>query len=132
MKTVKNHRKWISIILCFTVIFQSCRAYYKKPASLEQAVETQKRVRIETHDKRILRFKQVIYEDGKFYGLKMVNGQLERTEISPNNLKGVRLHNKGKSIVLGILTPIIVVGSILFIGLSTANWGPSGNFNWQW
>ncbi len=122
MKAIDKQIKLISLLLSVLILFQSCRVYRHKPVSLDEAVVAQKRVKIKTEEGKTLKFKKVVFEDGKFYGVNKNRGEIEKTILSSGDLDKVRLHNKTMSIVYGI----IITYGIAFI-IAVATW--SFNFN---
>lgn len=125
MKTIRSNVKSFAILLSILFLYQSCRVYHSKPVSLDQAVREGKRVKIHAKDNKIFKYKKIVCENGKFYGVK---NKSKRVLIDSIMVKKVRLHNKGLSIVLGIATSIIIVATVFAIGFSTGSTGSSWNF----
>ncbi|AOW21638.1 hypothetical protein [Urechidicola croceus] len=124
MKTIKKQLRFWVFVLSSVIMIQSCRVYHKETVTLDEAIQKQKRVKIITNDDQKYKFKKVVFEDGLFYGVSMKKGKEVKTQLKVEELKKVRLHNKKMSIIYGILTPIVVIFGVLYIGFS--NWkGPN-------
>ena len=118
MNTILKRSKTITFILTIFILFQSCRAYNWHSASIEEAAKDGRRVKIKTKGNKTLKYKRVIYEKDKFYGLKRKG---ERILIDPNNIKKVRLQNKTVSIIKTVTAGFF--GSVVIYALCC--WTPS-------
>ncbi len=94
---------------------QSCRVYHQTGVSLEEAVKSEKRVKIKTTKDKVFRLKKIEIIEQEYYGVLRSGNAIIRTPLNPKNLKSIRLHNKALSIILGITIPITVfVGLIIY------------------
>lgn len=92
------------------ILFQSCRVYNRYPVSIDDAVKSEKRVKIKTTGNRTLKFTKLISEDGNYYGIKSNknSGQYVKTLLIKEELQNIRLQNKALSIIYGIVVPLLV------------------------
>lgn len=74
MKTLQKWLKTIALFLSGLILFQSC-ATYKTPVTLEQDAQEEKTVKIITSTDDTYKYKYIVYEDGKFYGVKNNPGE---------------------------------------------------------
>jgi len=114
MKAIKKQIKPIALIFGALILFQSCIAYKQTSVSLEQAVESEKKAKIETKGNQVLKFKRIGFEDEKFYGIKKIKGEMVKIPLDSMGIEKVMLHDKTLSTVLTIALPIgIIVGTAL-------------------
>ncbi len=119
MKTIREQISLLSSIFIMLIFFQSCRVYHSKHVPLEEAVKSEKRVKIKTKEQKTLKFNRVVLEEGQFYGIKVKGKQINKTLLKIEDLKKVRLHNKTMSIILGIAVPVITIAGIFVIAISS-------------
>ena len=123
MKTIKKQIKLIALIFSVVMLFQSCKAYYKDSVTLEQAVNEHKRAKVETVTKQTYKFQSISFENGQYYGIKMVKGETVKIPIDQANISKVRLENKSLSVMgeigliaLGVFVIIVAVAGIALSG----------------
>jgi hypothetical protein len=98
MKALKKWLKTIAFFFISIMMFQSCVAYQGTSVSLEQAVREQKRTKIKApNDIFYFKFKQIVFEEGQFYGLKKVKGETVKIPIDKNEVYKVFIQSKNKS-----------------------------------
>lgn len=109
MKRFRRQFKTISLLLSLLTLFQSCRVYHRDSVTLDHAVKQEKRVKIKTIDNKTLKFKKLIYEEGKYFGIKPSTfmDTVYKVPLDQSKLQNIRLHNKALSIVYGISITII-------------------------
>lgn len=98
------------------MLFQSCRVYQHKPATLDQAISEGKRVKIRTFDNKTYTYKTIEKVDGVYFGVKNKRKEQVRTPIDESEIKKVRLHNVTMSIVYGVLIGSITILMALIVG----------------
>jgi len=64
MKTLKKQFKSVALILSMLILFQGCTVYKSVPISLEQAVQNESKVKVETKDNRTMKFNRIGIENG--------------------------------------------------------------------
>ena len=112
MALLKTSFRTISLFFLTLTLLQSCVAYQNTPVSLLQAEESKKRVKMKTSSNETYTFKQIILEEGQFYGLKKEKRELVKIAIYDAGTNEVFLHSKSKSTWITltvIVVPLIVV-----------------------
>jgi len=132
MKTLGHHLKWIAIILSTLLVFQSCRVYHSKTATVEEATLFSQHIKIRSTSDETYRFKTLLREDGKLYGITWRKGSTARKLseqivlvsvsgkdkhevkilLDENAIREYHLQNKTMSILIPILIPVILAALI--------------------
>ncbi len=122
--------KPVAVFLSILVLFQSCKAYYKQPVTLDEALRNDiKRVKVITKDDREFVFDSIYIAHDKLYGhLLAIKGKnsIEKVGVSirKESIKEIHLYNKGKS---RRLTALVILGiPIGIIGLAFGIWAAQG------
>ncbi|MFT5252327.1 MAG: hypothetical protein ACI87N_001334 [Flavobacteriales bacterium] len=115
--------KFISTILVFMLLLQSCTVYQKTAVTLDEAVASNRKTLITKTDGAKLKVKRVEQIDGTFYGIAKVEGKTEKIILVENDIKTVRVLNKtattfgnigivaGSTIVIFTIVAIVAIGS---------------------
>lgn len=115
--------KFISTILVFTLLLQSCTVYQKTAVTLDEAVASNRKTLITKTDGAKLKVKRVEQIDGTFYGIAKVEGKTEKIILVENDIKTVRILNKtattfgnigiiaGSTIVIFTIVAIVAIGA---------------------
>ncbi len=114
MNKIKKNTLAISLVLASLVLFQSCRIYNSEHVTLDKAVAVGEGVKIKTNDGQILKYKMIIADSNQYYGLNKRRGKVERSLLSMETIKYVRLYNKTDSTVFSILGVGLLLGVIAF------------------
>jgi len=141
MKTLGHHLKWIAITLSMLLVFQSCRVYHSKTATVEEATLFSQHIKIRSTSDETYRFKTLLREDGKLYGITwrkgstarklseqivLVSAGKDKDEVKilldENAIREYHLQNKTMSILIPILIPVILA-ALMFV---VAVYGGSG------
>ena len=80
MKT--TNLKYIAIALSGLMLLQSCRVYHKAPVSVDEAVATNKMVKVYTTENKKFVFKKLVKEEDKIYGISTLH-ELNKNEFAP-------------------------------------------------
>jgi len=134
MKTLGHHLKWIAIILSTLLVFQSCRVYHSKTATVEEATLFSQHIKIRSTSDETYRFKTLLREDGKLYGITWRKGSTARKLseqivlvsagkdkhevkilLDENAIREYHLQNKTMSILIPILIPVILAALIFVV-----------------
>ena len=119
MKNLKNQFRLISLFFTILILLQSCRVYHRDSVSLQQAIKEEKRVKIKTVDNKILKFKRVIYEDGRYYGIKPSTFmyKIYKIPLDESYIRSIRMHNKTLSVIYGVgfTLVIILIGAYVLV-----------------
>ena len=108
----------VALFLTMIFLLQWCKAYYKEPVSIEQAIRSDKRqVKVITNDGRKYVFDSIYYKNDKVYGHLKVKNKSELM-IPEESIKEIHLVNITKSRILTALTIIIPVGIFLAFQLA--------------
>lgn len=85
--------------------------------TLDHAVKQEKRVKINTLDNKTLKFKKLIYDEGKYYGIKPSTfmDTVYKVQLDQNKLQSIRLHHKGLSVIYGVGLSIVITYMIAII-----------------
>lgn len=90
MKKLRKKLRLVTLFLSGLILFQSCSTY-KVPTSLEQATQAEKPVKIITVDDETYKYSYIIYEDGKFFGIKDNPGESVKFPIDIEEIKAVMM-----------------------------------------
>ena len=138
MKPLDKHLKPIALFLALIFLVSSCRVYHSKTVSVDEAVQSSKRIKVNSYNNEIFKFKQFQKEDGRLYGITRKNSytakklshqilgeNIDRKYVNillPDTLlKEIHLHDKTLSILIPVMIPIsIIVGILITGGHSTA------------
>lgn len=63
---IRNIRNF-SFLLGKLILFHGCKVYLNESVSLQHAVGSGKRTKIETNYNQKLRYYKIVYEDGRYY-----------------------------------------------------------------
>jgi len=142
MKTMRLYLKKISIFLMFLITFQSCSVYHSKTATIDEAVQSNNKVKVITVSNDILKLHKLKLEDGQIYGVlkkgsetaerladqgsvKYSDSKYERIKLNENKIKEIHLKNKTLSTVLAIAIPAVGVAVLFVILYNTVDVGSS-------
>ena len=131
MKTIKKQFRTVSLLFGVIIMLQSCTVYKSTAVTLDQAAKTENKVKIKTKSNNTLKFKRVDFEDGKYYGVKKVNGASLKTPLEENNVSLIRVKNKTLSTVLSIGVPVVVVGGLTAIAAASCCGIDLSNVDWN-
>ena len=130
MKT--NNLKWIAIALSALMLLQSCKVYFKDTATLDEVVESQKRVKLKTNFNETYQFDRLQREEGLIYAYTKsksdtaenlsdngVEGKLDgkylKVQLKDETIKEYHLQNKFSSTVINIAIPVLILSGAVFI-----------------
>lgn len=139
MKTMRLYLKKISIFLMFLITFQSCSVYHSKTATIDEAVQSNNKVKVITVSNDILKLHKLKLEDGQIYGvlkkgsetaeklsdqgvIKYSNSKYEKIPIKESSIKEIHLKNKALSTVLSITIPVVGIAAIFAIILNSSSY----------
>jgi len=132
MKTIRSCLKPISILLMFLITLQSCTVYRSNTVTIDEAVQSENKVKIKTSSKDTYEFEKLKKENDQIYGivksgslsakkladkgyLKEVAGKYVTILIENDLIDEIYLKNIPLSKTLTIAIPI--VGSLALLGL---------------
>lgn len=133
MKKASSSAIIILKLFCVIFLFHSCTIYRARNAGIVKAVEVGSKVKLETKDNQVYKFKKLGRDENGLFGLAARNSKAAKKlaeDIVDNNMRGrfvkigidensveeVRLKNKTVSVLVPILiTFTVIVGLIVFI-----------------
>jgi len=119
MKTIKKQLKSIALILSVLILFQGCTVYKSTPITIEQATKEEQKVKILTKNNVKLKFKKIVVENEKLYGVRKVDGRDIKLVLDRDSIDTIRAKDKTLSIILSIGIPVIIIGGLTAIAASS-------------
>lgn len=132
MMRTSRKLKFIAVLMSVIVLFQSCKVYHIQNVKVEEALLSQKRVKVIAVNNDKYFFKKLFFKEGNIYGVTKIhsvtakkldskieicslNDKMAKIILDKNNIKEIYLQNEKLSLVLSILGPIVVVSGIVLI-----------------
>ncbi|MEH6535230.1 MAG: hypothetical protein V7719_02470 [Psychroserpens sp.] len=112
MKTIKNQLKNLSITLSMLVVFQSCTVYKSASVALEQAALEDVKVKVETNNGVNIKFKNIVFENENYYGIKKTKGKLDKILLNQEHINNIKIKDKTLSTILTIVLPLGILAGI--------------------
>lgn len=136
MKTFRKHLKMISLLLSLTILAQSCVAYHSSTASIDEAIQSNDKIKLTSETEDNYEFQELQRENGNIYGItkrKSVTADLLSTQIVEDTkdkkyvkillrndqLNNIHLQNKTMSTLATIGIPLVIVGVIAIIAVNS-------------
>ena len=136
MKTIRKHLKLVSMLLSITIFMQSCVTYHSSTANIDEAVQSNDKIKLVSSTNDTYIFQELQRENGNIYGItkrnsitaKALSAQiLEDTKDKKNvkilltneQLNNIHLQNKTMSTLATIGIPLVVVGVIAIIAVNS-------------
>ena len=133
MKTRLKKTTALSVFLAFVMLSQSCRVYDAGSLTVDQAVASESFVKIRRHEGKPLKYKRLIEEDGKYYGITKKRGKEIKHEISIDTIKKIKRKNKTWSTIATITGgSAIALLTIVTIALASFDLNFDGLGGWTW
>ena len=114
MKAIKIHLKAVALFFSILILLQGCTVYKEANVSLEEAVRTDNKIKITTNDNQTLKFQKIGFEDGLYFGIKKIKGEMAKSKIEQENIKSVKLQDKPTSTILTIGIPVVILGVAIY------------------
>ena len=128
MKTLKKQLKIVALFFSALILLQGCTVYKSANVTLEEASKAEIQARVKTNDNQTQKFKRIGFENGQYYGVKKINGDIIKTQINEQKIKRVQLKDKTASTIIPIAVPVIIIGiaAIIFAnnccGFGSGSW----------
>lgn len=139
---MKNSRQKVIVLVGgIVVLFLSgCNVYHTGAANIDQALESENRVKVETTDNRIYEFKELRRENGQLFGITRWNsetsqymfdrvqlmegkkGKNVKIPLTEEEVRAVYLKNRKASRWVNYGVPL--VGAAGLIGITSPNFRP--------
>ena len=116
MKTIKTHLRVIAFFFSTAILFQGCTVYKSANVTLEEAAKSETKIIVKENNSKAIMFNRIEVEDGKYFGVKKVKGELLNFALNEDNLSRISLKDKTLSTVLSIAIPLVIIG--IFIALT--------------
>ncbi|MCF1420226.1 hypothetical protein [Mangrovimonas futianensis] len=100
-------------ILALGLMMLSCTVYKNKPVSLETASDLNLPSKVQGKSGAVIKFKRIIIEDGKYYGVKEEGSNQFIYELKQEEIREIKVKDKKLSTALAIIGPAIVGGIIV-------------------
>lgn len=132
----------ISCLLTFIILCQSCTIYRSASISVDEAVESQNKVRVKTESNRNYNFKRIERDEAGIYGIAFKRSKIARQLSNdvlpgdlPDNLVKIKLRENSieeinpRNKTLSILVPALTVatGVLIFALTYEVNVSPFGD-----
>ena len=130
MKTLGHHLKWITITLSMLLVFQSCKVYQSKTVTVNEAILSTERVKVNNFNNESYKFESLYKENEQLYGytkiesrtakklteqIVEVNVKFVKILLSEKTIKEYHLQDKTLSTVLSVAIPVAVVIGIAYL-----------------
>lgn len=130
MKSIKRNIKWAAYILSFMILIQSCTVYHKYNSSVDEAIATENKVKLDVENNNPYKFQRLVRIDGEIFGLarhesntfeflssrKTAPSEYQKSsfvQVYDNEINDIHLKNKTASTVISVAIPAVVLGVIL-------------------
>lgn len=142
MKAKSKVFKIISCLLVISILSQSCNIYHSSNLSVEEAIETNGKVRLRTNSGEHYIFKRIGKDEEGVYGVAQKKSKASRQlvndirqeesaddkvkiKLTENSIEEIKAQNK----TLSVLVPLIIVaaGVTIFALTYEVNASPFGN-----
>ena len=138
MKSNSTSLKWTSTIICFVILLQSCTVYRSVNVTVEEAIQSEQRVKVVTNTNEKYKFKRIEQEENQIIGIvsrisdtakkltKVTDGRKYKEPfiaviIPKDNIEGVYLKDKQLSIILSVGVPIVSIIGLMGILYETSD-----------
>ncbi len=135
MKANYHSLRLFSKLFILIFLLQSCSIYRSKPASVDQAVEFNRKVKLTTENNQVFKFKSLEKEGTDLFGIALSNskaakqkaeniveknykGKFVKIGIAEDSVEEIRLKNYTLSAIVPIVVVIVVFAG--FISLIAA------------
>ncbi len=135
---IRYYIKPISFVLTFIILFQSCTVYHSTPATREQALKSNDKVKIKSTDSEVYKFLEISEQDDELYGMttknsytaKMLSDQIDidnsdkkhvKILLIKENIASFHLKNKTGSTIATVAIPVVLAGALVGIGYAAVD-----------
>ena len=123
-------RNKVALFLTALILFQGCTVYKSANVTLEEASKTEIHARVKTNDNQTLKFKRIGFENGGYYGVKKINGDIIKIQIDEQKVERVQLKNKTASTIIPIAVPVIIISIAAIIFSNNCCYIGSGSWSY--
>ena len=111
MKTLKNYLKLVAVFFSALILFQGCTVY--KSTTIQQAVQTESKVKDRTKNGETFKFSRIGTEDGNYYGVSKGKREATKIALDENSINTIKEKDKTLSTILSIGIPVIIIVPII-------------------
>ena len=129
MKTIKEQFKSVALSLSMLILLQGCTVYKSASVTLDEASKSETKVKVVTKSNEKLKFKRIGVENGKYYGVRKVDGKMMKLILNTDTIKSIKEKDKTLSTVLSIGIPVVIVGGLIAIAAASCCSFSPGSFN---
>jgi hypothetical protein len=115
MKAFKIHLRTLTFFLSALILLQGCTVYKSTSVSLDEALKAEIQTRVKTNYNQTLKFKRIGFEDGQYYGVKKINGEMIKTHIDEQKVEKVQLKDESLSVFITVVFPLALIGLLALI-----------------
>jgi len=136
MKTIRKHLRLVSLFLAITFFIQSCRVYHSSTASIDEAVQSNNKIKLVSVSDDTYIFQELQRENGNIYGItkrnsptaKLLSAQISEETKDQKNVKillrndqlnNIHLQNKTMSTLATVGIPLVIIGVIAIIAVNS-------------
>ena len=113
----------ITLMFSMLMLIQSCTVYRSVPASLQEAVEKNTKVKIVTKDNKKLKYRYLGQNGNLFYGVSKQGRAIIKTPIDKNAIGTIKIKDKTMSTILSIVAPVAIVIGLGAIIIDSVGYG---------
>ena len=111
MKIIKKQFKSVALILSMLILFQGCTAYKSASVTLDEASKSEGKVKVHTTTNETLKFKRIGIENGNYYGVKKIKGDLVKVPLDKTKLNKIKVKDDTMSTIMTIALPVVIIGA---------------------
>lgn len=104
---------YVMCVAIVTVFFHSCSVYQPTEKTLSQLTEIDQKLMIKTKDNRALKFKRIILDRDKFYGIG--RKEKNRVLVFEENIDMIKVYDKKALDIKTILVSTIGLGTFYLL-----------------
>lgn len=135
MKTKQLSTKLIALLLSITFLLQSCSVYQNKTITIEQAIKTKRKVKVQTNTGVVYNFQKIIEKEGQLYGIVkeketwlgfgdrtlIVSNEPEKYEVPIviHNIKEIHPKNWPISTLINIVSIATIIPFLAILGIES-------------
>lgn len=117
MKPIKEHLKVIAFLFAILILFQGCTIYKPNYFTLNDASQANNMVLVRTKNNEKLKFKQIEFQYGQYYGVQKIKRSLIKTPLDSTEINYVRIKDKTTSTISNSILGLVGAIGILAIGI---------------
>jgi len=138
MESLKYYFKPVSYLLTFLMFLQSCTVYHSTPSSVEKAIASQNKVKVDVKTGEPYKFNRIKSDEDGVYGIVKIKSstykKLKERVIVPNEgakyghvklsdleLQNIRLKNRTASTIITIAIPVVILGALVIWVVDESN-----------